>query len=56
MVYNHFIYMQITRLNSFGILKVNKFHFNASSNKNNNVILKLSGVCPYMNCRDDHIT
>lgn len=26
-IYNPFIYMAITRLNSFGILQVNKFHF-----------------------------
>lgn len=42
-IYNSFIYMAVTRPNSFGILQVNKFHFNVLSNKNTSAILKLSG-------------
>lgn len=49
-------YMQITRLNSFRILQVSKFHFNVLPNKNNNVTLKPPGVRPYVNRRNDHMT
>lgn len=48
--------MQITNNNSFRILKVITFHFNVLSNKNNNVVLKLSGAYRYTNDGNDYIT